>query len=338
MSHADLFKLRQRLMCRIGRRYRVVTEEVAIGELRFPFTRIADPDRVLDEVAAEADLRDRLQDTHAPGDELHLPYWAELWESARGIGEFLVSEECRVKSEELQDTISAASQIGSSDSPALFTLHSSLCTYTILDLGCGMGMAGTVAAALGARVVFADLETPALLFAQLNSLPWRRRVQTRRLNWQRDQLDRRFDLILGADILYESAQWPFLETFWRAHLADGGQVLLGEPGRQTGDMFIEWIAARGWRGWLKRKFPLRRGPGRLRIFIICEQKPAGNSPEARSHEASSQKFGVRSDPFPVYFLLCYCKLPSSSNHFAIAQRALRPIGFCRTVCSTVFVI
>jgi len=24
-------------------------------------------------------------------------------------------------------------------------------------------------------------------------------------------------------------------------------VLLGEPGRQTGDLFVEWIAQRGWR-------------------------------------------------------------------------------------------
>ena len=109
-----------------------------------------------------------------------------------------------------------------------------------------MGLAGTVAAALGARVVFADLEPPALLFARLNSMPWRERVRTRQLNWQTDRLDERFDLILGADILYERKQWDYLEPFWRAHVAPSGAVLLGEPGRQTGDLFVDWIAARGW--------------------------------------------------------------------------------------------
>ena len=55
-----------------------------------------------------------------------------------------------------------------------------------------------------------------------------------------------FDLILGSDILYERKQWEYLEPFWRAHLSHGGAVLLGEPGRQTGELFLPWIAARGW--------------------------------------------------------------------------------------------
>ena len=103
------------------------------------------------------------------------------------------------------------------------------------------------AAALGCRVVFADLEAPALLFARLNSLPWGGRVRTRRLDWRSDRLGEQFDLILGADILYERKQWDPLELFWRAHLAENGSVLLGEPGRQTGALFVDWIRERGWK-------------------------------------------------------------------------------------------
>ena len=116
---------------------------------------------------------------------------------------------------------------------------------SLLDLGCGMGLSGTAAAAAGGRVLFADLEPPALLFARLNSLPYGRRVRTRRVDWRTDRLGERFDRILGADILYERKQWDFLEPFWRAHLAPHGSVLLGEPGRKTGEMFVEWIAERG---------------------------------------------------------------------------------------------
>jgi len=118
---------------------------------------------------------------------------------------------------------------------------------SVLDLGCGMGLTGTVAAALGAQVLFADLEAPALLFARLNSLPWADRVRTRRLDWRKDRLDQRFDLIVGADILYERKQWDHLEPFWREHLRPGGMVVLGEPGRQTGELFIDWVRGRGWR-------------------------------------------------------------------------------------------
>jgi predicted nicotinamide N-methyase len=258
----SLPKLRHRLLHRICRRYQVITEPVEIGPLRFPFTRIVDPDRVLDEVAAEADLRDRLTGRAAPDDQLHLPYWAEVWESGRGVGEYL-SAECKVKSAELEEK-----GVAKPDRPPLCTLHSSLCTYSsVLDLGCGMGMAGTVAAALGARVLFADLEAPSLLFARLNSLPWRRRVRTRRLDWKSDRLGERFELIVGADILYERIQWPWLHAFWRDHLAPGGRVILGEPGRQTGDAFVDWIRTQGWKLAVER-VSLASRPRPIRIFII----------------------------------------------------------------------
>jgi len=133
-----------------------------------------------------------------------------------------------------------------------------------------MGLSGTTAAALGASVLFAELEAPALLFAQLNSLPYASRVRTRRLDWRSDGLAERFDVILGADILYERKQWDYLEPFWRAHLAPAGSVLLGEPGRKTGELFVDWIAARGWR-FTEFAQPVETRPRPVRIFRL---KPA----------------------------------------------------------------
>jgi predicted nicotinamide N-methyase len=94
--------------------------------------------------------------------------------------------------------------------------------------------------------VLADLEPDALLFAQLNTLPYGPRVRTRQVNWQTHSLGVTFDLILGADVVYERAQWDALEPFWRRHLNEHGVVLLGEPGRQTGAIFVDWIRERGW--------------------------------------------------------------------------------------------
>jgi predicted nicotinamide N-methyase len=128
-------------------------------------------------------------------------------------------------------------------------------------------LAGTVAAALGANVLFADLEPDSLLFATLNCLPWRERIRTRRLNWQKDHLDERFDLILGADILYEKQQWPFLEPFWREHLTRNGSVLLGEPGRQTGDLFLEWIKPKQWKTEISEQ-PVPTRPRPIRLFHL----------------------------------------------------------------------
>jgi predicted nicotinamide N-methyase len=216
---ATLLATRARLLSRIRRRFAVLTEDVPVGPLHLSFTRIEDPNRVLDEVAAEEDRLEKVKGQRVSEDQLHLPYWAELWDSAMGVSRHLE----RMANEEFFPRLSA------------------------LDLGCGMGLTGTVAAALGARVMFADLEAPALLFARLNSLPWVDRVRTRRLDWRKHRLGERFDLIIGADILYERKQWDHLEPFWREHLRPGGLVVLGEPGRRTGELFIDWIQGRGWR-------------------------------------------------------------------------------------------
>ena len=257
-TDAGYHRARARLLARIHRRYETVTEPRQVGPVSLPFTRIKDPDRVLDQVVEECDRAERLTGVRQE-DPQHLPYWAELWDSAAGVGQVMVEE------------WSGGGVMGwwgqerprSSDSTTPLPHHPTT-SPSVLDLGCGMGLTGTIAAALGGRVLLADIETPALLFARLNSLPWAARVRARRVNWQADRLGERFDLIVGADILYERKQWEFLDAFWRAHLAPGGQLLLGEPGRMTGDTFLDWAPARGWR--LQRrdlKVPTREAPVRV---------------------------------------------------------------------------
>jgi predicted nicotinamide N-methyase len=234
---------RRKLLARIHRRFETITEPVRVGAMAFDFTRVADPNRVLDQVAEEEDRRDKLAGKRRDGDELHLPYWAELWDSSLAIIEFLA------------ETL-----------PAQFDVPK----LSVLDLGCGMGLTGSVAAALGARVMFSDLEPEALLFARLNAIEFEDRVRTRRLNWQRARLTEQFDLIIGADILYDKTQWAYLEPFWRGHLKRGGSILLGEPGRQTGDMFLDWIKPHPWTlTQLKKSVPTRSAP--IRIFRLAQR-------------------------------------------------------------------
>ena len=236
----DEAQVRSSLLARIHRRYQTKTQNLQIGLLQILFTRIADPDVVLDQVAAEEDRREKQSGQRRQGEELHLPYWAELWDSGLGMGQLLVS------------------------APQLVRENN------VLDLGCGMGLAGTVAAALRANVLFADLEADSLLFARLNSLPWREKIRTRRMNWQKDRLEERFDLILGADILYEKQQWEFLEPFWRQHLKTDGSVLLGEPGRQTGELFLEWMSSKKWR-IEKSEQPVSTRPRPIRLFQLFQK-------------------------------------------------------------------
>jgi predicted nicotinamide N-methyase len=207
----------------LAKRFDLLTEAIPVGPLRVQFTRVADPQAVLDQICADIDRHEKTTGQRVKGDQLGLPYWAELWDSAIGIGTWLA------KTDWLKPDLIL------SDQP-----------LKVMDLGCGMGLAGTVAAMLRADVLFADLEPPCLLFALLNGLRYSSAVQARKTNWQTDDLGQRFDRIIGSDVLYDRTQWPFLDTFFRKHLAPGGRILLGEPGRQSGDDYLDWIQDKGW--------------------------------------------------------------------------------------------
>lgn len=206
---------RARLIARIRREFAITEETLLVGGRTLAFTRIADPEAVLDEVCRQESLREQ---GIAPRREPRMPYWAVVWESALGIAEQLVA----------RDAVSP------------------LAGRRVLDLGCGMGLAGAVAAMLGATTTLGDIDTAALLFARLNTLPWADRCTVTRCDWQADALPGAFDLIVGADVLYDVDQWPHIEAFARRRLAPSGALLLGEPGRPKAELVAGWLAARGW--------------------------------------------------------------------------------------------
>lgn len=142
------------------------------------------------------------------------PYWAEAWDAAHAMAGELVK--CDLQQVEL------------------------------LDLGCGLGITGAVAAASGAQVFLADYAPPALLFAELNCLPWRASCRFQCVDWRQDDLQRKFEIIVGADILYDRADIPHLDRFWRQHLTPAGKVLLGDPARPLTNELLSMLAALGW--------------------------------------------------------------------------------------------
>ncbi len=224
---------RARLEARIRRQYETVCEAYHFDSLTVQLTRVAKPDEMLERM--EPDVA-----SGAAAVPRWQPYWAELWGCSLAVCDVLVQHDLQ--------------------------------GVRVLDLGCGLGLTGTVAAARGALVTMVDAAPPALLFARLNSWPYRDRVQVRLLDWRRDRLAGRFPWIVGADILYDREDWPFLEAFWRAHLAPGGRVLLGEGGRSTGGEFPAWLDGRGWR--LDRtELATARHPRPFRLFQLCLDLP-----------------------------------------------------------------
>ena len=106
----------------------------------------------------------------------------------------------------------------------------------ILDLGCGVG----------AEVTMGDIALPGLLFCRLNVWDWQHRATIRRIDWEQDLLEAKFDTIANADVVYDRRNWPALDRFWRNHLAPEGVVLVTEPNRTTGREFRAKIVEMGW--------------------------------------------------------------------------------------------
>jgi predicted nicotinamide N-methyase len=146
------------------------------------------------------------------------PYWAHLWIGARALARSLADGD-------------------------------RLAGKSVLDLGCGLGLPGLVAAALGAEVWFADREAAALEFvresARQNDL---QRVRCVELDFVHGALDRTFDLLLGAELVYDPQSYRPLCAFLERHLAPQGVIHLTDAFRSDAANFFAELRSRGFEG------------------------------------------------------------------------------------------
>lgn len=118
----------------------------------------------------------------------------------------------------------------------------------VLELGAGVGLPGLVAQSLGALVHQTDYQADALALAQWNA---RQNgiagIETFLADWRTWRHPPRYDLILGADILYDATLHFYLEAIFRKNLLPGGQLWLSDPGRPQALDFAVQLEAHGWR-------------------------------------------------------------------------------------------
>lgn len=110
----------------------------------------------------------------------------------------------------------------------------------VLDLGCGLGAAGFAAARQGARVCFFDREPRALdiVGASAGAPAWRGSTLDVVVgDWRTPPPLGPFDLILGADVLYDRDTAPAVAAFLARHLRPGAEGWLADPGRVNAEGF-----------------------------------------------------------------------------------------------------
>jgi predicted nicotinamide N-methyase len=190
---------------RLGKRFELRTEPFRHGGVSLDILLPRSADALIDPAEFERDER--------------LPYWADLWPSARALARHLIDHP-----------------------PAPGT--------RVLELGCGVALPSLVLAATGYRVLATDYDEDALHFARVNAerngIP---PLDARALDWRHRPAAHAADLVLAADVLYERRNAEALAALLPSVVAQGGSVLLADPGRvYLGELFsrlepIGWACA-----------------------------------------------------------------------------------------------
>ncbi len=185
----------------LERRFRTITRTVQIGGRDIELLGPASADELIREDEFLEDER--------------LPYWADLWPSAR-----VLAEDVR--------TMRLAGQ-------------------RVLELGCGLGMVAIAAALAGADVTATDYYADALLFASLNAAESTgRMIATRLVDWNALPPDLgKFDVVLASDVLYEHRYAALIAHAITMTLRRGGEAIIADPGRIAVSSFVDEAAARG---------------------------------------------------------------------------------------------
>lgn len=135
----------------------------------------------------------------------------------------------------------------------------------VLEVGCGIALSSLVLQRRGADITASDHHPLAEEFlrynAALNELP---PVCFRLAAWSApDPALGHFDLILGADILYEPDHSALLAGFIERHARPECEVVIADPGRRQWSGFAALMARQGFR--IHREEPLTPR-GRLAVL------------------------------------------------------------------------
>ena len=115
----------------------------------------------------------------------------------------------------------------------------------VLEAGCGLALPSLVLAGRGVDVTACDRHPLAGEFlarnAALNGLA---PIPFRLAGWADAALGA-YDLVIGADILYEPDQPALLAAFLARHAAPGAEFVIADPGRRQLGKFRRLMAAQG---------------------------------------------------------------------------------------------
>ncbi len=113
----------------------------------------------------------------------------------------------------------------------------------LLEIGCGIGLVGVVAAQFGHRITMTEYNQDALNFASANAFanqpPDPNLLEVAPLDWTRPTLEGEFDVILGSEVIYKEEYFEPVLGLFKRYLRPGGEMILAEGVRKTSMAFFQ---------------------------------------------------------------------------------------------------
>ncbi|MBA4063330.1 MAG: methyltransferase [Isosphaera sp.] len=176
-------------------------EAVHVDAHTFRIERPADPDKLFDHPWVRS----------AYAADGYTPYWTTLWPSARMLAKAVVREPWETYPRPVR----------------------------VLEVGCGLGLAGVACLSRRLDVTFSDVDETALTFAARNA-----RLNGFTAGFRTTPLDIRcppdgekYPVVIGSDLMYEERMVGPLVGLLGAVLAPGGVCLVADPDRPAARVF-----------------------------------------------------------------------------------------------------
>lgn len=113
----------------------------------------------------------------------------------------------------------------------------------LLEIGCGIGLVGTVAARCGHQITMTEYNRDSLNFARANARVNHTTESSEpgivELDWTKPVLEGSFDMILGSEVVYKDQYFEPLLGLFRRYLKPGGEIILAEGLRKTSMEFFK---------------------------------------------------------------------------------------------------
>ena len=235
----------------------IVRERVILDGRVFRLERPASVDGLFDHPAVQA----------AYAADEYIPYWAQLWPAGRMLAKAVLREAWPAW---------PVSDKSGQKRPR------------VLELGCGLGLAGIAALSCGFHVTFSDIDRLATKFAATNArLNGFDRFDTALIDFRKVPPGLQAEVILGSDLLYEARLLEPLVRFLATVLTPDGLALIADPDRLSARPF-KWQCEHAGLEVLP-EFARAGEPGGERtkgtVYRIRHRLPAAESKTFASHDA-----------------------------------------------------